>query len=106
MDEKPRRRRVKRFSVWCVSGNLYDFAKNIKQKNGFARNGTKPFVLLPQNLAAARMAAVAGNFRHVLAFCFLAMIAAILLTVTDRAVADLMTAHIIFVRHNQNLPCS
>ena len=53
------------------------------------------------------MTAVAGDFSHVLPFCFFAMIAAILLIVTDRTVTNIMPAFVIFVHHNlKTSPCS
>lgn len=62
--------------------------------------------LFAHRLTAARMTAVAGNFRHVLFFRIFAMLAAILLIVADRAAADIVPACVIFVCHDQNLPCS
>lgn len=66
-----------------------------------------PFDLIFVNLTAARMTAVTGDFRHILAFRFLAVIAAISLIVADRTVTNIMPAFVIFVRHNlKTSPCS
>jgi len=51
------------------------------------------------------MAAIASNFRHVLALGFFAVIAAKFLSVAYRAGTNFMPASVIFVCHNtKNLP--